>query len=70
MLSGIRIYLLFQPEDLPGFSVCLVMGLIMVLGANSLHPMDLVICFIIGEEFIGDDSVCLVLRHILWTRSA
>lgn len=65
MLAGIRdILIITTPEDLSGFKRLLGDG--SDFGIN-LHyeiqpsPDGLAQAFLIGEEFIGDDSVCLVL---------
>ncbi len=65
MLAGItEILIISTPEDLPNFKKLLGCG--NELGINLTYkeqpsPDGLAQAFIIGEDFIGDDSVCLVL---------
>lgn len=63
--TGIReILIISTPEDLPGFQRLLGNGKSLGLNfqyAEQPSPDGLAQAFIIGKEFIGDDSVCLVL---------
>ena len=71
MLAGIQdILIITTPEDREGF--IRVLGDGSEFGVNLTYKMQpspdgLAQAFIIGEEFIGDDSVCLVLGdNIFW----
>lgn len=65
MLAGIKdILIISTPRDLPNFSALLNDGSdlgINIQYAEQPSPEGLAQAFLIGKEFIGDSSVCLVL---------
>ena len=65
MLAGIRdILIISTPEDMPGFKRLLGDGSDFGLRfsyAPQPSPDGLAQAFIIGRDFVGDDSVCLIL---------
>lgn len=65
MLAGIRdILIISTPHDMPGFQRLLGDGSdygVNFSYAGQPSPDGLAQAFIIGEEFIGDDSACMVL---------
>lgn len=65
MLAGIRdILIISTPEDMPGFKRLLGDGSDLGLRfsyAPQPSPDGLAQAFIIGRDFVGDDSVCLIL---------
>ncbi len=65
MLAGIRdILVISTPRDLPGFRDLLGDGSALGLNFSYIEqpsPDGLAQAFILGERFIGDDTVCMIL---------
>ena len=65
MLAGIRdVLVISTPEDLPPFQRLLHDGSqwgMRISYAEQPEPRGLAEAFVIGREFIGDDTVCLIL---------
>lgn len=65
MLAGIReVLVISSPEDLPGFRRLLGSGEqwgMRFSYAEQAEPRGIAEAFIIGQEFIGSDPVCLIL---------
>ena len=65
MLAGIReILIISTPRDLPGFKNLLGNGKSLGLNFSYIEqpsPDGLAQAFILGEEFIGDNTVCMIL---------
>ncbi len=72
MLAGIRdILIISTPQDLPNFKRLLSDGSKIGMKFNyaeQANPNGIAEAFIIGEKFIGNESVCLILgrQYFLW----
>ena len=70
MLTGIReIMVISTPQDLPSFERLLSDGSqlgLQVAYAEQPRPEGLAQSILIGEDFVGDDSVCLILGDNLF----
>jgi len=70
MLAGIReILIISTPRDLPGFRSLLGDGKSLGLDFSYKEqpsPDGLAQAFVLGEEFIGNDPVCMILGIIFF----
>ena len=74
MLAGIKeILIISTPQDLPNFKRLLSDGSHIGMNfkyAAQENPNGIAEAFIIGEKFIGNDSVCLILAIIFFMEVA